>query len=135
GGAGRRQALEAEPAAIGARPGMCELLGGAPERLRGASGDFATAMLFSVAGRKDESRPREGTGMDPRTNVEPPGHVARWLAEYGESRVSAADMLCDRHPPERTALLYEDAASRAERLTFGDLREQSARFAGLLRGL
>src|SRR5262249_62386295 len=40
-----------------------------------------------------------------------------------------------RHPPERDALLYEDAAGREERLTFGDLRERSARFAGLLRDL
>jgi acetyl-CoA synthetase len=73
--------------------------------------------------------------METRTSADALAQVTEWLAEYGGSRVSAAHLLCDRHPPERTALVYEDAAGREERLTFGDLREQSARFAGVLRGL
>src|SRR5262245_19505879 len=77
----------------------------------------------------------EGTGMDTRTNADEQAQVARWLAKYGGSRVSAAHPLCDRHPAERTALLDEDAAGRAERLTFGDLRERSSPFARVLRDL
>jgi acetyl-CoA synthetase len=73
--------------------------------------------------------------MDTGTNADTLAQVERWLAQYGGSRVSAAHLLCDRHPPERAALVYEDAAGRAERLTFGDLHERSARFAAVLRGL
>src|SRR5262245_42772793 len=77
----------------------------------------------------------EVRGMERRADVDALAQVAQWLDEYGWGRVSPAQLLCDRHPPERTALFYEDAAGREERLTFGTLREQSASFAGLLRGL
>lgn len=41
----------------------------------------------------------------------------------------------DRHPPERTALIYEDDGGRSERYSFGRIAELSRRFANALRGL
>src|SRR5262249_49081216 len=73
--------------------------------------------------------------MDTIRTVEPLEQARAWLAEYGGPRVSAAPLLCDRHPAEQVALVYEDAAGREERLTFGQLRERSARLAGVLRAL
>src|SRR3954451_11370258 len=74
-------------------------------------------------------------GMDTMTSVDPVEQAQAWLAEYGGPRVCAADLLCDRHPSEQVALVCEDAAGRAGRLTFGELRARSPRFAGVLRAL
>jgi acetyl-CoA synthetase len=73
--------------------------------------------------------------MDTEATVEPVEQARAWLAEYGGPRVCAAELLCDRHRAEWVALVCEDAAGREERLTFGELRERSARLAGVLRGL
>jgi acetyl-CoA synthetase len=73
--------------------------------------------------------------MRAEANVDALSRVEGWLAEYGGARVSAAHLLCDRHPSERVALFYEDAAGQEARLTFGSLRERSAHFAGVLRDL
>jgi acetyl-CoA synthetase len=63
--------------------------------------------------------------------------VEGWLREYGGPRIAVAHLLCDRHAadPRRIALHYEDAAGRTETYTFAELRELSARFAGVLAGL
>ena len=63
--------------------------------------------------------------------------VQTWLKEYGGPDVAVAHLLCDRHAqePDRVALMYEDAAGRATRYTFAELRDLSARCAGVLRAL
>jgi acetyl-CoA synthetase len=63
--------------------------------------------------------------------------VDGWLRDYGGPRIAVAHLLCDRHAadPRRIALRYEDAAGREETYTFAELRELSARFAGVLAGL
>src|SRR5438067_11060957 len=63
--------------------------------------------------------------------------VQAWLREYGGADLSLPELVCDRHAqtPDRLALLYEDAAGRASRLTFAELREHSTRLAGLLQNL
>lgn len=63
--------------------------------------------------------------------------LEEWLAEYGGGAVDVASLLCDRHiaGPDRLAAICDDGAGHATRLSFGELREQSARFAGALRDL
>ena len=41
--------------------------------------------------------------------------------------------ICDRHPADRTALFYEDAAGNESRYTFGDFKTKSNRLASTLR--
>jgi acetyl-CoA synthetase len=63
--------------------------------------------------------------------------VRDWLDAYDRPAVAVADLLCDRHATDgtRLALRYEDASRRATRLTFFELLDRSARFAGVLRDL
>jgi acetyl-CoA synthetase len=63
--------------------------------------------------------------------------VQRWLSEYSGAGIAVAELLCDRHArmPERIALFYEDASGQEARITFAELRERSARFAGALQRL
>ena len=63
--------------------------------------------------------------------------VQAWLREYGGPDVAVARLLCDRHAqdPERMALWYEDAAGKEARYTFAELRDLSARCAGVLQSL
>jgi acetyl-CoA synthetase len=57
------------------------------------------------------------------------------IGEYGAADACAAALLCDRHDPGRTAFTVVDPALRAERLTYGQLRVLSERFAAGLRRL
>jgi acetyl-CoA synthetase len=63
--------------------------------------------------------------------------VGGWLREYGGPQIPVAHLLCDRHAadPRRIAMRYEDATGREETFTFAELRDLSARFAGVLAGL
>jgi acetyl-CoA synthetase len=63
--------------------------------------------------------------------------VEGWLREYGGPRIAVAHLLCDRHAvdPRRVALRYEDATGREETYTFAELRDLSARFAGVVAEL
>jgi acetyl-CoA synthetase len=63
--------------------------------------------------------------------------VAEWAGRYARRDVCVAELLCDRHarPPERLALFHEDQSGHETRLTFGELRDLSARFAAVLREL
>src|SRR5262249_6189006 len=63
--------------------------------------------------------------------------VRDWLAAYDRPAVNVAALICDRHAADsdRLALRYEDAAGQEIALTFTDLRDRSARFAGVLRDL
>src|SRR5437867_922495 len=59
-----------------------------------------------------------------------------WLTQYVGPRVCVADLLCDRHADDgRVAVRYEDAVGARTTLTFADLQERSARFAGALAAL
>ncbi|MDL5362943.1 acyl-CoA synthetase [Halalkalicoccus sp. NIPERK01] len=64
-----------------------------------------------------------------------------WDDIYAEADWDAPDELnvahevCDRHPPDRTALEYAGSEGERETLTFGDLTERSNRFASVLSGL
>jgi acetyl-CoA synthetase len=49
--------------------------------------------------------------------------------------LNVAHEVCDRHPPDRTALEYAGKKGERETLTFGDLTERSNRFANVLSDL
>ena len=63
--------------------------------------------------------------------------LEEWLAEYGGDTVELANLLCDRHAadPDRLAAICEDSTGATTRLTFHQLQERSARFAGALQDL
>ncbi|WP_342802035.1 AMP-binding protein [Nocardia sp. No.11] len=54
---------------------------------------------------------------------------------YDGPEATAADLLCDRHPAERIAFTVVESDLSAHDLTYGELRERSARFAAALAGL
>lgn len=58
--------------------------------------------------------------------------ISAWLATYSVATASAADLLCDRHPPERTALSFVDAERQLRTLSYAELRDRSERLAGHL---
>ena len=65
---------------------------------------------------------------------DPSVRIAEWLARYGGDSVDLGAELCDAHAtadPERRALLLETIAGSSE-LSFGQLSEDSRRFAGAL---
>jgi len=63
--------------------------------------------------------------------------VQEWLRDYSGTEISVANFLCDRHAgiADRTALFYEDASGKDARFTFAELRDLSARFAGVLQDI
>jgi acetyl-CoA synthetase len=84
------------------------------------------------------------TASSPTATVAPawPAEVDQTLAEWNAT-CSAADadlahLLCDRHDPEGLAFSFvavEDGRAQATPLTYGELREQSARFASALAAM
>lgn len=58
--------------------------------------------------------------------------IASWLTCYGGERVDVAHLLCDGHPPDALALVF-DGPSGVERLTYGELGDRSRRLATALR--
>jgi acetyl-CoA synthetase len=62
--------------------------------------------------------------------------IMEWKLTYGDTPVSLADLLCDRFAgSDRVAVIAENAAGGVQSLTYPDLQDRSARFAGVLRGL
>ncbi|WP_068065771.1 AMP-binding protein [Nocardia xishanensis] len=61
--------------------------------------------------------------------------VRELLECYDGPEACAAELLCDRHPADRVAFTVVEADLRATDLTYGELRERSARFAAALAGL
>ncbi|TQM31419.1 AMP-binding protein [Nocardia bhagyanarayanae] len=61
--------------------------------------------------------------------------VRELLECYDGPEACAAELLCDRHPADRVAFTVVDADLSATDLTYGELRERSARFAAALAGL
>lgn len=60
--------------------------------------------------------------------------VSELLAEYGQDGLSVAWALCDRHPPEATAVTVVGPGTSTD-LTYGELRDRSQRLAAGLAGL
>jgi acetyl-CoA synthetase len=69
------------------------------------------------------------------TELIEPGATGDLLGEYGAAEACAAVLLCDRHDPGQVAFTVVDSALRSERLTYGQLRARSERFAAGLRRL
>ncbi|MGI8858394.1 MAG: AMP-binding protein [Thermomicrobiales bacterium] len=63
--------------------------------------------------------------------------IDAWQAEHTGANLSVAHLLCDRYAdtPDRIALRYEDATGAQQTFTFARLRDQSARFATVLRAM
>ncbi|MEV2219607.1 AMP-binding protein [Nocardia vinacea] len=61
--------------------------------------------------------------------------VRELLQTYDGPDVSAADLLCDRHPADRIAFTVVDPDLTSTDLTYGELRERSQRFAVALADL
>ncbi|WP_433759890.1 AMP-binding protein [Nocardia sp. CA-135398] len=61
--------------------------------------------------------------------------VRELLETYDGPDVSAADLLCDRHPADRVAFTIVDPDLTSTDLTYGELRERSQRFAVALAEL
>ncbi|WP_433710758.1 AMP-binding protein [Nocardia sp. CA-084685] len=61
--------------------------------------------------------------------------VRELLQTYDGPDISAADMLCDRHPADRVAFTIVDADLTSTDLTYGELRERSQRCAVALADL
>lgn len=61
--------------------------------------------------------------------------VADLLASVDGSRVCAAELLCDRHPADAVAFTIMEPSLTSRDLTFGELRDRSARFAAGLAEL
>ncbi|WP_433432607.1 AMP-binding protein [Nonomuraea sp. CA-141351] len=59
----------------------------------------------------------------------PPQRVAELLSVYGAADACAAELLCDRHPADAVAFTVVEPDLSSRDLTFGRLREESARFA------
>lgn len=55
-----------------------------------------------------------------------------WIATYGASDACAAHMLCDRHDPAATAMTFVSADLEVSPMSFGELRDRSARLATAL---
>lgn len=58
--------------------------------------------------------------------------IAHWLERYGGEEVELSRLLCDAHPEEAVALVY-DGPQGTQRLSFGELGRRSRRLAGALR--
>lgn len=76
--------------------------------------------------------------MATETNVldtDPDQRVRDLLETYDGPAATAAELLCDRHPADRVAVTVIDADLSHTDLTYGELRERSARFAAALADL
>ncbi|MEU7767730.1 AMP-binding protein [Nocardia sp. NPDC049190] len=67
--------------------------------------------------------------------TDPNQRVRDLLDRYDRSDATAADLLCDRHPAEQVAFTVVEADLSSTDLTYGELRERSARFAAALAEL
>lgn len=73
--------------------------------------------------------------IDVNTLVDVDARVSELLRTYDGPQACAADLLCDRHPAHAVAFTVIDSDLSATDLTYGVLRERSARFAAALDGL
>ena len=68
-------------------------------------------------------------------STDPTARVRELLDQYDTPHASAAELLCDRHPADGVAFTVVEADLSSVDLTYGHLREQSARFAAALADL
>jgi len=61
--------------------------------------------------------------------------VAELLQQVDQPEVSAAELLCDRHPTDAVAFTVVEQDLSSVDLTYGQLRETSERVAAALAGL
>ncbi|MGW6693272.1 AMP-binding protein [Rhodococcus sp. NPDC054953] len=61
--------------------------------------------------------------------------VGALLARYDTADACAAELLCDRHPADAVAFTVIDADLSSRDLTYGELRDESTRFAAALADL
>jgi acetyl-CoA synthetase len=61
--------------------------------------------------------------------------IERLVAVFSAPDADAAWLLCDRHPAEAVAFTVVELGGSWTDVTFGELRERSQRFAGVLAGL
>jgi acetyl-CoA synthetase len=61
--------------------------------------------------------------------------IGRLVEVFSASDADPAWLLCDRHPAEAVAFTLVEPDGSSTDLTFGELRERSQRFAGVLAGL
>lgn len=61
--------------------------------------------------------------------------VNELLTRYGANTACAAELLCDRHDPARTAYRIVAPDLSARDLTYGELRQESEKFAAALQSL
>jgi acetyl-CoA synthetase len=66
---------------------------------------------------------------------DPSQRVLTLLGEYSDPRASAAELLCDRHDPQRIAYTLVGADLQSVDLTYGSLRTESERLASALSSL
>jgi acetyl-CoA synthetase len=64
-----------------------------------------------------------------------PDRVRDLLALYGNPEASVASLLCDQHPADAVAFTVVEPDLSSTRLTYGQLRAASERFAAALAGL
>ncbi|RSM87971.1 AMP-dependent synthetase [Kibdelosporangium aridum] len=65
----------------------------------------------------------------------PAQHVTSLLALFGRPEAATAELLCDQHPSDAIAFTVIEPDLAFHNLTFGQLRDQSARFASALTAL
>ncbi|AQQ54102.1 AMP-binding protein [Planococcus lenghuensis] len=59
--------------------------------------------------------------------------VNQWIDEYDRQIPSVAHLLCDRHDPNKRALVYENTAGDKRTYTYGELQKLSRKFASVLQ--
>ncbi|WP_219894966.1 AMP-binding protein [Aquisediminimonas profunda] len=73
--------------------------------------------------------------MSAKTQAIVDKRVASLIETFSAANASAADLLCDRHPAARLAYRVIEADLRQSDLTYGELREESEKFAAALSRL
>ena len=81
-----------------------------------------------------EPEPRDSREMR-GADASPEQRVQELIGEYSGPGACAADLLCDRHPAEAVAFTVVEPDLSSRDLTYGELREGSARFAAALAAL
>ena len=79
-----------------------------------------------------------GSSIEPDWPAEVEQTLADWNATFAAPDADLADLLCDRHDPEGLAFSFvtvHDGQAQATRMTYGELRDKSARFAAALASL
>ena len=74
--------------------------------------------------------------VDSPASAEVEETLAAWRGQFSAPDADLAHLLCDGHDPEATAFLFasfDGGKARSSRLTYGQLREKSARFASALQ--